>query len=464
MKRFLALLLVGSMVLSACAIGAPPAAEPATGGGGGGAAAPAPAAAPEPAPAGTAADPIRVRHANVNTPGGPLHEVYMALVEQFNAENSDIIIEPDINPSAEHRTKILIEFAAGNPPDISQVPINYLFEFARANLIHWWDDILVEIPAFAARYEPHIIQNMAIDGRISSLPIEASIDGLMINMAIFDEHGWDPPQTFDDMIYLAGRAREAGIHLMVTGGADIRFAWMASAFMARTAGFDRAISLGRGDAFDQWNNPAYGFPSAMEHFYRLVQAEAFPPDVLAFNTLDADQFFARGEAAMYYEGAWKAANFMTVGGAEFVDNLVRIEFPVFPDAYPGGDAHVRVGGNVWGLTIPAGLNQAQLDAVIRFAYAYTHPDFMRGYLETGARIPAGIVDWDRSLTIPLFNDFVDAYRASTHLLLSMDALTTPAVDFAIKQTVMPAIIAGEMTVEEGVAFVQMTAEQDIAQR
>jgi raffinose/stachyose/melibiose transport system substrate-binding protein len=212
---------------------------------------------------------------------------------------------------------------------------------------------------------------------------------------------------------------------------------------------------------DQWDNPDFGFVSAMEHFAELVAAEAFPPDVLAFATLDADQFFARGEALMYYEGAWKAANFNTVGGREFVDSLARIEFPAFPNARPGGDPSVRVGGNVWGLTIPVGLDNVQMDAVIRFADAYTHPAYNAQYLESGARVAAGLVDWDRSKTLPLFNDFVDAYRASNHLLLSMDALTAPSIDFAIKQTAMPGIIAGTMTVEEAVAFVQMTAEQHL---
>ena len=457
MKKITALLLVIVLVLSACAMGAPPAETPQQGAGAGaGTATP-----PPPAPPGTPEAPTVIRHANVNTPGGPLHEIYMDLVNQFNAENPDIIIEPDIQPSAEHRIKLMVEFTAGNPPEISQVPINYIREFARSDLVYFWDGILDEHPQFRERYAPHILNNMAIDGRISSLPIEASIDGLIINAAMFEEHGWDPPQTFEDMIELAGKAREAGIHLMVTGGADIRFAWLASAFLARTAGFDRAVALGQGYAFDQWSNPDYGFVSAMEHFAQLVAAEAFPPDVLAFSTLDADQFFARGEAAMYYEGAWKVANFYTAGGSDFVDGLARIDFPAFPNAFPGGDTHVRVGGNVWGLTIPTGLNAAQMDAVIRFADAYTHPAYNARYMESGARVAAGLVDWDRSMTLPLFNDFVDAYRNSTHLLLSMDALTVPSVDFAIKQTAMPGIIAGTMTVEEAIAFVQMTAEEHL---
>jgi raffinose/stachyose/melibiose transport system substrate-binding protein len=385
----------------------------------------------------------------------------MEMVTQFMIDNPHIIVEPDIQPSADHRTKLLVEFTAGNPPEVSQVPINFLHEFARSDLIYYWEPILDANPHIRDRFAPNILQNMAINGRISSVPIEASIDGLMVNNALLRQHGWSAPQTFDDMIDLAAKCRAAGIHLMVTGGADIRFAWLASAFMSRTAGWDTSVALAMGDAFDQWNNPAYGFVSAMEHWARLVAAEAFPPDVLAFSGLDADQFFAREEALMYYEGAWKPANFVTAGGMEFVDKLRRFEFPAFPDAVPGGDPSVRVGGNVWGLTIPAGLNETQMDAVIRFADAYTHPDHMRRYLETGARIPAGIADWDRSLTLPLFNEFVDAYRNSTRLLLSMDGLTVPAVDFAIKQTAMPGIIAGELSVAEAVAFVQMTAEEHL---
>ena len=457
MKRLLAVLLVTTLVLSACAMGSAPPAPAASGG----AAAPSPAASAAPAAPSTPAAPVTIRHANVNTPGSPLHDIYMEMVEQFMKDNPDIIVEPDIQPSADHRTKLMVEFTAGNPPDVSQAPINYLHEFSRSGLIYFWEPILDAHPQFRERYRPNILENMAIDGKISSLPIEASIDGLIINKAMFDEFGWTPPVTFDDMIDLAGKARQQGKYLLVTGGKDIRFAWLASAFMARTAGFEKSMELGMGDAIDQWNNPDYGFISAMEHFARLVAAEAFPPDVLAFATLDADQYFARGEAAMYYEGAWKVANFATSGGDDFVNGLARIEFPALPGAVPGGDPTVRVGGNVWGLTIPTGLNDAQMDAVIRFADSYTHPAYNAKYLESGARVAAGIVEYDRSKTIPLFNDFVDAYQTADKLLLSMDALTVPAIDLAIKQTAMPGIISGTMTVEEAVAFVQMTAEEHL---
>jgi raffinose/stachyose/melibiose transport system substrate-binding protein len=296
-----------------------------------------------------------------------------------------------------------------------------------------------------------------------SMPTEASIDGFYYNTEIFARYGWQPPKTFDDLLDLTQKARAVGINLMVTGGRDIRFAWLASALMARTAGKPKTDALTGGNAMDQWDNPDYGFVTAMTKFKQLVDAGLYPRGVLGMNSTEADQAFARGEAAMYYEGAWKADNFAVAGGREFVDKLERIEFPAFTDC-PDGDPTIRIGGNIWGLEIPVGLNDRQMDAVIRFAKAYCHPDYNAKLMETGARVFAGRCNYDRSKTMKIFNQCVDAYIQAPVYMLSMDSYAVPSVDLAIKQTAMPGLISGDFNVAQAVAAVQKAAADYLAAR
>lgn len=450
--RLLAMILTLTMILSACA-----------GGSGGTTAAPEKsnqnsAAAPAETPQADPGKKVEIRYMGTEIVGGPLNELFLEMVDKFHAENPDVTVQADLLPSADLRTKITVEMAAGNPPDISCIILSYATEFMRDNKIEDWRPIIEANPEFAEWYPAKNIENMAYsDGRIMSMPTEASIDGFYYNTEIFSQNGWNPPKTFDDLLDLAAKAKQNGISLMVTGGKDIRFAWMASAMMARVAGKEKTDALCLGDSRDQWNNPDFGFVTMMTKFKQLVDAGAFPAGVLGMSATEADQAFARGEAAMYYEGAWKGANFETAGGKEFIDKLERIDFPVFSDC-PDGDPSIRIGGNIWGLMIPTGLDEATKEACIRFAKAYCDPEYNSKLMETGSRVYAGICDYDRTKTMKVFNECVDAYIEAPVYMLSMDSYAPPSVDLAIKQIAMPGIISGEFDVDAAVAEVQKAAE------
>lgn len=402
--------------------------------------------------------PVEIRYMGTETVGGPINVLFNAMLERFHKANPDIRVQADLLPSADLRTKITVEMAAGNPPEIGCIITSYASEFMRDNKIEDWRPIIEANPEFTRWFDQKNIDNMAYsDGRIMAMPTEASIDGLFYNTEIFAKNGWQPPKTYADLLDLARKAKAAGISLMVTGGRDIRFAWLASALMARTAGKAKTDALAYGNAMDQWNNPSYGFVTAMTKFKELVDAGLYPRGVLGMSQNEADQAFARGEAAMYYEGAWKGANFETAGGKAFVDKLERINFPAFTDC-PDGDPSINVGGNIWGLMIPVGLDAREKDAVIRFAKAYCDPEYNAELMETGSRVFAGKANYDRTKTMKIFNQCVDAYLLAPEYMLSMDSYAVPSVDLAIKQTAMPGLISGEFTVAQAVAEVQKAAE------
>ncbi|MDR1903409.1 MAG: ABC transporter substrate-binding protein [Treponema sp.] len=407
---------------------------------------------------------VEIRYMGTETVGGALNELFTAMLDKFNKDNPDIRVQADLLPSADLRTKITVEMAAGNPPEISCCITSYANEFMRDNKIEDWRPIIQANPEFSRWFLKKNIDAMAYrDGRIMMMPTEASIDGLYYNTEIFRKYGWQPPKTYDDLLDLTKKAKAAGITLMVTGGKDIRFAWLASALMARTAGKAKTDALTGGDAMDQWDNPNYGFVTAMTKFKELVDAGLYPRGVLGMSSSEADQAFARGEAAMYFEGAWKGDNFKTAGGQEFIDKLERIDFPAFTDC-PDGDPSIHIGGNIWGMMIPVGLNDRQKDAAIRFAKAYCDPVYNAKLQETGARVFAGVTDYDRTKTMKIFNQCVDAYVKAPVYMYSMDSYAVPSVDLAIKQTAMPGIVSGEFSVAQAVAEVNKAAKDYLASR
>ena len=396
------------------------------------------------------------------TAGGPLHDIVNELIAEFQGLHPNVTIIHEALPTADLRTKLTVEFAADNPPDVSWAPLSFAREFMRGDMIIDWRPVY-EDPRhrdFFNRYFSQALLNFADygDGRLMMAPREASIDALFYNRELFAQHGWQPPKTFDDLLNIAREAREVGIHAMVTGGRDLRFAWMASALLARTGGLENAYALTRGDAMTEWNNPNYGFPQAMQKFKEMVDAEVFPPGTLGLSTSEADQLFVDGKVAMYYEGQWKPGGFENIGGREFIDKLGRVPFPAMPDM-PMGDPDVNVGGSIVGFIVANNLGEAKTQASIEWVKLMTGPDFWIPAIESGGGLPAGNFDYDVTKVPRILNELHETFLNTTKFLPSMDTLAAPVIDMAIKQTAMPGILSGALTVEQAIEVVQDAAEE-----
>ncbi|NJL71761.1 MAG: extracellular solute-binding protein [Candidatus Competibacteraceae bacterium] len=384
--------------------------------------------------------------------------------KEFTKTHPGVTVVIDAQPSAQLRTKLTVEMAAGNPPQSSWCILSYSREFMKDNKIMDWRPVYEDPkhPQFKQWYTKEVLEGSKYkDGRLMSVPNEASMDALYYNKELFDKNGWQLPKTFDDLLSLAKAARSKGIYLMVTGGKDIRFAWQASAILMRTTSVDKANELTMGSALNKWNDPVYGFPQAMEKFAQLVKAEAYPPGVLGFSVNEADQFFARGEAAMYFEGAWKPTNFLSVGGADFIKKVHRIDFPMMsdmPEATPG----TAVGGTIVGYIVAANQTKKQLEDSVDWLTLMVDPQLWKDIItKSGAMpfLPAGKIgafDWSPFAAVQ--KELYDAFQSAKHFVPSMDAWAPPPVDLAIKKTAMPGIISGEFTAQQAVAEVQKAAE------
>ena len=394
------------------------------------------------------------------TAGSAAYESVEALLETYKTTHPNITIIHDALPSADLRTKLTVEMAAGTPPDVSWCVLSYAREFAKDNKIIDWTSVYADPnhKEFAEWFSP-VSLNFAktTDGKIVMAPQEASIDGLFYNTEMFTKFGWKAPQTFDELMALVPLIKAQGISPIVTGGKDGRFAWLASALLIRSGGLENFEALTLGKAINGWNDPQYGFVSAMEKFKQLVDAGAYPKGVLGMSASEADQMFARGEAAMYYEGAWKPGNFEKAGGREFLDKLARVNFPVMTDR-PDGDVDINVGGNIIGFIVASGMTDSKTQACIEFVKEISSPEFNVPIMEKGGSVYAGLADYDKTKVSNVMNQCIEAYRNAKGYIPSMDAIAPPAIDLAIKMTAMPGIITDEFDVTKAVAEVQKAAE------
>ncbi len=403
-------------------------------------------------------DEIVIRFSNTWTQGTALLDYANAINESFMEEHPNVRLEVDSQPTADLRTKLTVQAASGDLPDISWVPQSYAREFIKDGLIIDWTDIVNADPDWKEWYSDAVWEGLTEpNGVIPQVPLEGAMDALYYNKEMFDEHGWTMATTWDEFIALIGEIKEAGITPLVTGGKDNRFAWMASAFLARAAGLDNFKELCFGEAMTSWDDPQYGFVEAVTKFKEMVDAGAFPMGVLGMSATEADQMFANGEAAMYYEGAWKVGNFESAGGEGWTDCVARADWPAFTDC-PDGNPNTRVGGSFIGLFVKAGLDEEKQALCVELVKRYASPEFQVPQQERGGNVSAAIIEYDKDNTIPLMNQLVEAFRTAESFIPSMDGIAPPPVDLAIKSTAFPGIITGEFDVDAAVAEVQKAAE------
>lgn len=409
---------------------------------------------------GLAEEEIVIRFSETWTQGSALLPYVEEIFASFEADHPNVRIEADAQPTADLRTKLTVQAASGDLPDISWVPQSYAREFVKDNLLIDWTDIIndPEQPEWKEWFSDAVWQGLTEpNGVIPQVPLEGAIDALYYNKEMFDKYGWEPAETWDEFIELIGKINDEGIVPLVTGGKDNRFAWMASAFLVRAAGLDNFKALCYGDAMTSWDDPQYGFVDAVTKFKEMVDADAFPRGVLGMSATEADQMFANEEAAMYYEGAWKVGNFESAGGEGWTDKVARTDWPAFTDC-ENGDPNTRVGGSFIGLFVKAGLDPEKEALCIELVKRFASPEFNVPQQEKGGNVTAANVEFDEANTIPLMLQNVEAFRTAESFIPSMDGIAPPPVDLAIKATAFPGIITGEFDVDQAVAEVQKAAE------
>lgn len=403
-------------------------------------------------------DKMTIKLTTTWTQGSVVQDNIEELIANFEADYPNVKIEHDSLSTGDLRTKLTVQAASGDMSDVSWCPQSYAREFIKDGLIIDWAKVVEEDPQWHEWFADPVFDALTEpDGKILLAPLEASIDGLYYNKAMFDENGWTAPKTWDEFMVLIPQIKEAGMIPLVTGGKDSRFAWMASAMVVRSTGLDNFKSLCYGDDLTNWNQESTGFPTAVAKFKEMVDAGAFPKGVMGMSATEADQMFANGEAAMYYEGAWKVGNFESAGGTEFLEKIDRMDWPAMTDC-ADGDPNTRVGGCFIGLMVKAGNDPEKEALCIELAKRICSPDFGVPVMEEGGQVYPGVAEYDKTKCSDIMNKMIEAFHSAESYIPSMDGIAPPAVDLAIKQTAFPGIITGEYDAKQAVDEVQKAAE------
>ncbi len=225
------------------------------------------------------------------------------VTDGFNALSDDVQVEIILQAEAWDVTRTAV--VGGGGPDIVRSPgPSFVFEMAAAGLIIPLDSF-AESLGWEENFVPWALDLGSVEGELYSLSDELETLILYYNSTLFEENGWEPPETMDELIALAATIQEAGITPFAHGNADWRPAneWFVGEFMNHIAGPDAVYQALTGEL--PWTDEA--FVDSIQTLDMMQQEGWFGGGLDLYYTNDGptrQAAFGAGEAAMNIEGTW----------------------------------------------------------------------------------------------------------------------------------------------------------------
>ena len=242
-------------------------------------------------------------------------DYFDALEEEFNATHDDIHLTIDSPNDAS--TIMRTRFIREDYPDIIGIggDINYSYYVDAeilADLSDWdgMDNIKESYIDIAEGLE-----TVPTDGTYIA-PYMANAAGILYNKDMFEEHGWEIPTTWDELISLCEDIQAEGILPFYFGFRDTWTClapWNAIAVDLAPADVCKQVNRGETTFTDEYREAAEKYIQLMEYG---------PDDPVAYGYNDACTAFANGESAMYPIGSYAVPQIQSVNPDINIDSFV----------------------------------------------------------------------------------------------------------------------------------------------
>lgn len=242
-------------------------------------------------------------------------KVFEALEEEFNATHDDIHLKID---SPNDATTILkTRFIREEYPDIIGIggDVNYS-NFIDAGIladISDYEGLSTIKPAYVDILEN--LEYVPTEGTFG-VPYVANAAGILYNRDMFEEHGWEIPETWDEFIALCEEIESEGIQPLYFGFKDTWTClapWNALAVDLAPADVCRQVNRGETTFTEEYRETA-------EKMLELLQ---YGEDgAVAYGYNDACTAFANGESAMYTIGSYAVPQIKSVNPDMNIDSFV----------------------------------------------------------------------------------------------------------------------------------------------
>ncbi len=318
---------------------------------------------------------------------------YFKTVEDaFNATHDDIHLT--ISSPNDAMAILKTRFIREDYPDIIGIggDINYSY-FVDA-------DILADISGYEGMKDVNegyleiaeALELVPVEGTYI-LPYAANAAGVLYNREMFEEHGWQIPETWDELNTLCEEISAEGILPFYFGFKDIWTClapWNAMAVELAPADTTKQVNRGQTTFTDEYGELA-------EKYLALLPYG--PDDPFAYSYNDACTAFARGESAMYPIGSYAAPQILSVNPDLKMDSFVM-------PASDGKEGRTLNSGIDLGFCVTKDCkNKEAAYEVLDFLYA---DDTLQKYIDAQTSVPCKKGSFELSTLLDGMSEFIES--------------------------------------------------------
>ena len=315
---------------------------------------------------------------------------FKTVEEAFNASHDDIHLT--ISSPNDAMAILKTRFIREDYPDIIGIggDINY-FYFVDA-------DILADISGYAGMQDVNegyldiaeALELVPVDGTYI-LPYAANAAGILYNREMFEAHGWQIPETWEELTALCDEIAAEGILPFYFGFKDT---WTCLAPWNAMA-----VELAPSDATKQVNKGLTTFTKEYGELSEkyLALLPYGPDDPFAYSYNDACTAFARGESAMYPIGSYAAPQILSVNPDLKIDSFVM------PASDAAEDRTLNSGIDLGFCVTAACENKDAAYEVLDFLYA---DENLQKYIDAQTSVPCKKGTFELSTLLDGMSEFI----------------------------------------------------------
>lgn len=261
-----------------------------------------------------------------------LEHVQNTFVKAFNESHPNIKIE--LVGQQQINDVLRTAFQAGEAPDILQTPgAAFIAEYIDAGLILPLDEAS-EAGGWKEKLLPWAYESGIINGSLYSVPLTYESMVLYYNKTLFEENGWVPPTTLEELDALAQNITAAGKHVFTYSNAEFKPSneHLVGVYLNNLVGPDNVYKALLGEK--SWTDPE--FASAIDllktHMVDNGWYSGSLENYYTYTDNDVLTELATGEAAMMISGTWQLANMKTFFTPESGSDWDWAPIPTLSDA------------------------------------------------------------------------------------------------------------------------------------
>lgn len=305
-------------------------------------------------------------------------KAFEKIEERFNAAHDDICL--DIESPNEAMTVLKTRLIREDYPDIVGIggDINYS-NFLDAELFADISDLDVVSDVKPAYLQIDKDLEFIPQEGVYALPYAANAAGILYNKDMFDENGWEIPQTWSEFISLCDTIKSTGTNPLYLGYKDT---WTCLAPWNALA-----VGLAPSDVCSRVNLGDTTFKAEYAEVAEKIKVllDYAEPNPYAYSYNDACTAFARGESAMYPIGSYAVPQILSVNPDMNIDSFT------FPANDNEADNVLNSGIDLQFSVMKESKNKDAAYEVLRFLF---EDETVRIYLDDQGGVPCKEGDFE----------------------------------------------------------------------